>query len=130
MTEEQKPNEKLKVANVAAALFKARGVKAVAARKLGVDWNTVQRYIKKYPTCQRALEDASEPITDFARKNIIRAIMRGNLGESHWWLAHKDPEFKDVVKNEHTGAGGGPIILEIVYEGEEQQHSDNGRAKR
>ena len=132
MARDPKPknNEKLTATNVAAALFEARGVKAEAARRLGVDWSTIQRYIKKYPSVRQALDEAVEPITDMARSNVIMAIFRGDLAESHWWLSRKTDEFMEKVRSETTGQGGGPIVIEFVYgdgDGEEEQHGRRDR---
>ena len=85
-----------------AAILEAKGIKAEAARLVGCGWNTVTTYIKKYPSCQTAYEQAVAQVSDKAKSNIVSAIDDGDLGESHWWLVKKDPEFKDRSTVDHN----------------------------
>ena len=112
--EVQKNNEKVKVADMAVAITQASGVKAAAARLVHVSWWTVNNYIKKYPTCKLAYDAATSEITDIARANVIQAIRSGDVAESKWWLTKKDPEFRDVTRQEITGSDGGPVEISIV----------------
>jgi len=114
--EKQLPQEKIKVPAMVAAILRAQGIKAAAGRILGVDWKTVAAYIKKYPTCRLAYDQAVEGITDLARGNLIRAIIGGDVAESKWWLTKKDPEFKETVQQEIVGAGGKPFSIRVMYD--------------
>ncbi len=115
MVEIQKPNEKIKIPAMIKALRDARGIKAAAARLLNCDSLTVDNYIKKYASVRAAYDEAAHAVSDIARGNVVGAIIKGDLAESHWWLTKKDPTFKDRIENVHTGDPNQPIVIEVVY---------------
>ena len=112
----QHRNNKVKVAEMADAIRQSSGIKAVAARILNVNWNTVNAYIKKYPTCLAAYEEATKQITDIARGNLVGAIRAGDVAESKWWLSKKDPDFKETQRVENVGSDDGPMVFKVVYD--------------
>ena len=101
---------------MAEAITEAKGIKADAAALLGVHWQTVHRYIKKYPTCRTAYDEAIQAVSDIARGNVVKAIEGGDVAESKWWLTKKDEDFKDVQVNRHEGPDGGPVDVVVRYE--------------
>ena len=99
-------HEKIKVPDMCAAILEGRGIKAAAARMLGVSWETVDNYIKRHPTCKAAYDQAVHEVTDIAKGNVVATIIAGapedKLTTSKWWLKAKDPDFKDKSSVEHT----------------------------
>lgn len=57
-----------------AALSQSRGLLTVAARILGCSRPTVYKYIRDYPECQAAYEDAQEAMGDVAESALFRAV--------------------------------------------------------
>ena len=112
----QKPNDKFTVAQVAQAMRDAKGIKTAAARILGCNRLTVDRYCTRYPTVAEAARQGESEITDVALGNVVRAILGGDTQESKWWLSKRDPDFKETVRAEVTGANGGPVKLMVVYD--------------
>lgn len=69
--------DKYTAEQVAAALTETRGMKTLAARKLGCSYNTVQRYIDTYPTVKQALDEAHESLGD----NVELTLVNEALGQ-------------------------------------------------
>ncbi|MFQ5760194.1 MAG: hypothetical protein ACE5HM_04375 [Acidiferrobacterales bacterium] len=107
--------DKFSAQEVIDAFADSRGIKAAAARKLGCDWTTVDRYCKKYPTVEAARRHEQQELIDEAEANLV-AKMRG--GDN--WAINKvlslDPERGWVDKQELGGNKGGPIIIKVVYD--------------
>lgn len=81
--------EKFKAEQVIEALRRARGVKAAAARALGCDRNTVDRYIREYATVAAAYEEANETNIDLAEGHLMKAIDAGNIKAILFYLRTK-----------------------------------------
>lgn len=91
------------------------GIISEIADRVGCSWITAKKYIYEFSTVQEAYQEECNRVTDKARGNVKRAIDRGDLQTSKWWLQVKDPEFTPTSKHEHTGADGGPIkLIEVV----------------
>ena len=91
------------------------GIISDIADRVGCTWHTAKKYIDEFPTVREAYEEESNRITDKAKGNVKRAIDRGDLQTSKWWLQVKDPEFTPVQRQEHSGPDGKPIeMIEVV----------------
>ena len=64
-------------AQVVAALMKAHGIQAVAAKILGCDRSTVENYIHRYATCAEAAKAGREGILDLAESKLFLNIQAG-----------------------------------------------------
>lgn len=85
---------------VTEALRKANGNMTLAARSLGVDRTLMTYYVQNYATVKAAHDEAAARVSDIAEGNIVSAIMKGNLNESHYWLENKARD---------RGYGRGPL---------------------
>jgi hypothetical protein len=79
------------------------GVVSAIADKVGCARQTAKRYIDDYPTIKAVYDEECNRITDTARSNVHRAITRGDLQTSKWWLQVKDDEFVPKQKTEYSG---------------------------
>ena len=95
---------KYKVADFMKAIPGTGGVISSIADRVGCKWHTAKKYIDKYPKLTEAYEAERSRVTDKAQSNIITAIVKdGDLPMSKWWLAVKDPDFKDKQDINHDG---------------------------
>ena len=90
------------------------GIISEIADRVGCSWNTAKKYITEYSTIADAYSEECNRITDKARGNVKRAIDRGDLQTSKWWLQVKDPDFTPSQKVEHSGPDSGPIQVRLV----------------
>jgi hypothetical protein len=95
------------------AIKKSHGIVASAARILGIDRSTVQRYINNYPTIKAALENEREVWTDIAESQLIRAVRKGSLPAVMFYLKTVGRNRGYIERQEFTGADGGAI--EIIH---------------
>lgn len=102
-------------AQVIQALQKAQGILTLTAELLGCNRDTVAAYRDKYPAVRKAWEEAPERVTDIAEGHLIRSVISGNPEEVRWWLRTKGRNrgYGDVVRQEVTGADGGPLQVHI-----------------
>ncbi len=70
--EEQKVNDKFKVSQVIAAIQRADGIVAGAARILGCNRDTIDNYIKRYPTVAQAYKEVNETTLDIAEGILVK----------------------------------------------------------
>jgi hypothetical protein len=63
---------------VANAILESEGIKSVAARKLKCNRRTIDEYIKRYPTCKTAYEDAFETTGDLCESALMKLVHKGN----------------------------------------------------
>lgn len=61
------------------AIRNNNGLLAAAARELGIDRSTVWRYCQRFPTIQKALDDARDTNLDYAEGQLMRAVKAGNV---------------------------------------------------
>jgi hypothetical protein len=69
--------EKLTVKQVIEALKETKGLVYLAAKKLGVDPDTVSNYAKRYPTVKATLVSARGEVVDLAEAKLYQATLGG-----------------------------------------------------
>lgn len=88
----------------------------VAALAAAVDQDTVANHRKKDPEFDRQVEDAIQQAVDMleaqAWQQSIREPSLARFMLQHW----KPGRYQDSLRQEHTGAGGGPITFRVIYE--------------
>lgn len=107
--------ERFTAKQVAAALLEARGVKAAAARLLGCNRNTVERYINAYPTVKEACEIARAELIDLAESKLVEQLEAGEwpaikytlstLGKDRGYVERVESTTQATVTGEMTYTG-------------------------
>lgn len=62
------------------------GVIGKIAKKLGSNYNTVNRYLKKHTQFDELIKIEQDRVVDKAEDNIIKSIEKGHIGNSKWFL--------------------------------------------
>jgi len=106
--------QQYKAAEVIDALKRARGIKAVAAKILGCDRRTVERYCNRYVTVERACKDAREMLIDIAEGKLASHVDKGDWPAVKWTLATIGKQRGYVERQEVTGAEGGALDVRYV----------------
>ena len=88
------------------------GIISAIAANVGCAWNTAKKYIDEYATVRQAWENERHRIKDRAKHNIIREVENGDVQTSKWFLTMTDEEFMPTQRQEITGAGGGPLVVD------------------
>ena len=55
-------------------------------------WETVERYIHKWESCEQAIRAEKEAMLDLAENNIFKELGRGDTATSKWYLRMKGKE--------------------------------------
>jgi hypothetical protein len=98
------------------ALEHSRGLIAPAARYLQCSRDTIRDYIKRYPEIARAKKDADEVVNDIAENSLFNALERGEAWAICFRLKTKAKDRGYIEKAEISGAGGGPVKIQLVYD--------------
>lgn len=92
---------------VAIALYEARGMVSVAARKLNVSIRVVNKFVKDYDICRVAVEEADAMLLDFAEGKLLQKIKAGDIASIIFYLRTKgkargytEKQIEDVENNE------------------------------
>ena len=91
------------------------GIVTAIAKRVGCSWHTADKYIKKHPTIQRAYRDECERVLDMAEAKVIELISAGDPQMLRYYLSTKGKHRGYTERQEVTGAGGEPVILQVVY---------------
>jgi len=76
------------------------GIVSALADRVGCHWHTARKWIDEHPTIKAAWEAERNKVTDRARHNIVKAIQKGDLQMSKWWLTVMDEQFVPREKHE------------------------------
>lgn len=103
-------------AEIIAGVQAARGLIAVAARKLGVERKTLYNRAQKSEAIREAIEDAREFTTDTAEAALFKAISDGEAWAVCFYLKTqgKGRGYIEKQQFEHAGPGGGPLDVTVT----------------
>jgi hypothetical protein len=106
--------QRLTADEVAKAVYEAKGLASIAAKRLGCDPKTVRNFAQRYPTVRDAIVQAREDLKDFAESKLLQAIDAGEIVPILFYLKTQAKDRGYVERSEVTGADGGPLhIIEV-----------------
>ena len=115
-TAPKKPPVKQKPSFVAQVLMECGGVTKDAAKKLKMTEGTVRAYIRKYPSCKEAREDAMIDLKEIAGDTLINLVKYQDRQATFFVLSRfrqKDGTWTARQDDGETGAGGGEESIEM-----------------
>ena len=115
-TAPKKPPVKQKPSFVAQVLMECGGVTKDAAKKLKMTESTVRAYIRKYPSCKEAREDAMIDLKEIAGDTLINRVKAQDRQATFFVLARfrqKDGTWTARQDDGETGAGGSEESIEM-----------------
>lgn len=80
------------------AIENSQGLISKVQRKLETElgekicWDTVEKYIHKWESCEKALKQEKNIVLDLAENNIIKELANGDTATSKWYLRMKGKE--------------------------------------
>jgi len=100
------------------ALKENQGLLTLAAKKAGVSYTTMGRYIADFPTVAQAVREAKESLLDFAEGKLYQKMQQGDMTAIIFYLKTQGKRRNYTERQEVTGADGTPLKVEIVVSSE------------
>lgn len=97
------------------ALQKSKGIKSKAAEALQCSRNTIDKWIRDYPTVADAYEEINEATVDKVESALFDQIEDGNITAIIFYLKTKAKARGYVERQEVTGQDGNALKIEIEY---------------
>lgn len=97
---------------VIAVLKETKGLRALAAEKLGCTVRTVDNYIARFPDVKEAMNQQKESVLDLAEGKLYTAIKNGEAWAICFFLKTQGKARKYSERLEVTGADGGAVKQE------------------
>lgn len=106
--------EKFTANQIIDALREKHGNLSAAARYLGCDRHTINRYIQQYPTVKAVADEERETLIDFAENQLFQQVKDGNITAIIFTLKTIGKSRGYVERQEVTGAEGSHIVVRLV----------------
>ena len=93
--------------------------RTAAAEQVGVAYSTIHRNLMRDETFAAAVDDAEMHIDDQVVDALFEAATSGNVPAATYWLNNRRPQEwgdRKKVEAEHSGPGGGPISIQVIWE--------------
>lgn len=108
--------EKFTAQQMIDAIRGSRGIKSVAARRLGCVRQTVDRYIRDYPTVREVYEEERESLVDLAEAKLLESVNNSEWPAIKFVLVTLGKDRGYVERQEVTGPDGGAVTVRVVYD--------------
>ena len=95
------------------ALGECQGLLTMAARRAGVSYTTINRYVHDFPSVAQAVHEAKESLLDFAEGKLFTAMKEGNMTAIIFYLKTQGKIRGYIERQELTGANSTPMKVEI-----------------
>lgn len=79
-------------------------------------WETVERYVHKWESCEQAVKAEKEEMLDIAENNVFKALTQNDLATSKWYLKMKGKERGYVETQEIHNVNADPLNINLQGE--------------
>jgi len=103
------------------AITESQGLLTLAAKKSGIGYRTICRYVAEYPTVKQAAMDAKERMLDFAESKLYQKISEGDNTAIIFYLKTQGKPRGYIERSEVSGPEGIPLVEIHVNSNETSQ---------
>ena len=103
----------LTAAKIIEAIHESHGLLTLAAKRCGLGYHTVQRYVADFPSVAQAVVDAKETMLDFAEGKLYTKIKEGDNTCLIFYLKTQGKARGYIERHEHTGKDGNPVEIDV-----------------
>lgn len=114
---------------VAVAIYEARGMLSVAARKLATSIRTVKGFVDREEVCRIAYEEADEMLLDFVEAKLYQKIKAGDIASIIFYLRTKGKRRGYSEKLKDTDESDPALKRAQLQDQEEKQRELEGRLR-
>ena len=79
-------------------------------------WETVEKYVHKWESCEQAVKAEKEEMLDLAEYNVFKEIVSGDIGTSKWYLRMKGKERGYIETQEIHNVNADPLNINLQGE--------------
>lgn len=79
-------------------------------------WETVERYLHKWESCEQAVKAEKEAMLDLAENNVFKELVSGDIGTSKWYLRMKGKERGYIETQEIHNVNADPLNINLQGE--------------
>ncbi len=101
-------------ARIIKAINESSGLLTLAAKKAGLGYRTVCRYVADFPSVKEAAFEAHERMLDFTESKLYEKIKGGDNACIIFYLKTQGKARGFIERQEFTGEGGGPVKHETT----------------
>lgn len=91
-------------------------------------WDTVEKYVHKWSSCEEAVKAEKEAMLDIAENNVFKALTQNDLATSKWYLKMKGKERGYVETQEIHNVNADPLNINLQGELFSEDELKNCRA--
>jgi hypothetical protein len=88
--------------NIIIALKETHGLLTMAARKAGVSYPTINRYVHDFPSVKEAVDEAKSAMLDFAEGKLFQKISDGDTACIIFYLKTQGKKLGYIEKQEQS----------------------------
>lgn len=79
-------------------------------------WETVERYLHKWESCEQAVKAEKEAMLDLAENNVFKELVSGDIGTSKWYLRMKGKDRGYIETQEIHNVNADPLNINLQGE--------------
>lgn len=76
-------------------------------------WETVEKYVHKWESCEQAVRAEKEAMLDLAENNVFKEMAKGDISTSKWYLRMKGKERGYIETQEIHNVNEDPLNINI-----------------
>ena len=98
------------------ALGAEQGLLTMAARRAGVSYTTMNRYVHDFPSVKDAVQEAKESMLDFTEGKLYEKIKNGDTACIIFFLKTQGKGRGFIERQEWAGDADRPLVFKVIYE--------------
>lgn len=114
--------KKITQAQMLEAIKGSQGLVTKIQRKLesmleeSVCWDTVEKYVHKWSSCEEAVKAEKEAMLDLAENNVFKELVSGDIATSKWYLRMKGKDRGYIETQEIHNVNADPLNINLQGE--------------
>ena len=114
--------KKITQAQMLEAIKGSQGLVTKIQRKLesmleeSVCWDTVEKYVHKWESCEQAVKAEKEAMLDLAENNVFKELVSGDIATSKWYLCMKGKDRGYIETQEIHNVNVDPLNINLQGE--------------
>ena len=105
---------RFRIEQIEEALRQSAGIKSLAAKRLGCSPSAITKYLQRFPSLTKVIDDIVNENLDLAEGQLLKAIGDGNMTAIIFYLKTKGKDRGFAERREMTGVDGSAVEIKAV----------------